>query len=81
MMNPRSTTPRWNVCWYCREASDVKPTIDAARNGSAPNVRRRTPIFHTRRHASPKDGGGSGGSSDAVAPEPAATVPVSDSSS
>ena len=35
VMKARSATSRWNVCWYCSEASELKPAMAAARNGSA----------------------------------------------
>ena len=50
---------RWKVCSYWSEASEVNPAMAAARKGSAMKIRRSTPIFHTRRQASPNDGGGS----------------------
>ncbi len=35
VMKARSATSRWNVCWYCSEASELNPAMAAARNGSA----------------------------------------------
>ena len=72
--NARWTTSRWKVSWYCSEASEAKPAIPAARNGRARKIRRSTPIFHTIRHASPKDGGGSRVSGASSAPVPARAV-------
>lgn len=46
----RSVSP--NVCSYWSEASEAKPTIDAARNGSAAKIRRKLAMVHTMRTAS-----------------------------
>ncbi len=61
MRYARWTASRWNVSWYCSEASDVKPAMEAARKGRAKKMRRSTPIFHTVRQASPSEGAGSTG--------------------
>ena len=39
----------------------MKPAMEAARKGRAMKIRRRTPIFHTVRQASPSEGTGSAG--------------------
>ena len=59
MRYARWTASRWNVSWYCNEARDVKPAMEAARKGRAKKMRRSTPIFHTVRQASPSEGAGS----------------------
>ena len=61
MISPRARVSRWKVCWYCSEAREAKPMREAARKGRAKKMRRSTPIFQTRRHASPKVGGSSAG--------------------
>ena len=42
-----------------RRRATTKPMSDAARNGSAYQMRRRLSIFHTMRHPSANDGGAS----------------------
>ena len=71
----RWTASRWNVCWYCSEASDVKPAMDAAKNGRAMKMRRSTLIFHTVRQASPKEGAGSARTAGSAAAGAPATSP------
>ncbi len=59
----RWSASRWKVCWYCNEANEAKPAIEAARKGRAMKMRRRALTFQTVRQASPNDGGGSTGAS------------------
>jgi len=55
----RSMASRWKTSSYMSEASEMKPMMDAARNGRAMKMRRRLRMVHTMRMASANDGGGS----------------------
>ncbi len=62
----REISLRSKVSAYWSDASDAKPTSDAARNGRAMKMRRRLRMVQTMRVASANDGG----ASSALAPVP-----------